>query len=176
MTTQLIKIENGRPVIADDAWVHLTDDAVLTAANPATISLARWKSGRDDLAGRNSPLGIRFDSGERIDEILPCLGDFSLVALNFPSLNDGRQFTTARLLRERYGYRGQIRATGHVSRDRLDLMRRCGFDAFELPAGKDATAALAAFDEISVVYQPASDGRATAAGLRHRLLRHAIAG
>lgn len=166
MTRQLIEIENGRPVLAGDNWNHLPDDAVLTAADPATISLARWKTGQDDLAGRNSPLGIRLESGERIDEILPCLNDFSLIALNFPSLNDGRQFTTARLLRERYGYRGQIRAIGHVSRDRLDLMRRCGFDAFELPAGKDANVALAAFGEISVVYQPASDGRATAATLR----------
>jgi uncharacterized protein (DUF934 family) len=176
MATQLIEIRNGRPFLAEDRWVHLSEDAKPAAEGPATISLARWRSGRDILTGRNLPLGIRLESDERIDEILPRLDDFELIALNFPNLNDGRHFTSARLLRERYGYRGQIRAIGQVLRDQLDLMRRCGFDAFELPAGRDAAAALAAFGEISVVYQPAGDRRPTAAWLRHRPQSHAVAG
>jgi uncharacterized protein (DUF934 family) len=176
MATQLIEYRSGYPAVVDDSWVHLPDDADVPLEGRVTISLARWKAARQDLTGRNLPLGIRLESDERIDDILPQLNDFQLIALNFPNLNDGRHFTTARLLRERYHYGGQIRATGQVLRDQLDLMRRCGFDAFELPAGKDAAAALAAFGEISVVYQPAGDRRATAASLRRRPRQHAMTG
>ncbi|MCK5273070.1 MAG: DUF934 domain-containing protein [Alphaproteobacteria bacterium] len=164
----LIDYGNGSPAIAGDAWTHVADGAVLPPDRPATISLERWKAGRDGLTGRNLPLGIRLESHERIEEILPDLPRFALIALDFPNLNDGRHFTTARLLRERYGFRGQLRATGQVLRDQIDLMKRCGFDAFELPAGKDAASAIAAFGEISVAYQPAADAHPTAAQLRHR--------
>ena len=146
----LIDYKNGSPAIAGDAWTHVADGAVLPPDHPATISLQRWKAERDGLTGRNLPLGVRLESHERIEEILPDLPRFALIALDFPNLNDGRHFTTARLLRERYGFSGQLRATGQVLRDQVDLMKRCGFDEFELPAGRHAASALSAFGEISV--------------------------
>jgi len=165
---QLIDYSNARPAIEHDLWTHVADGAPLPPDSPATVSLERWMASRQDLAGRNQPLGVRLDSHERIDEILPDLPRFALIALNFPNLNDGRHFSTARLLRQRHGYDGRLRATGQVLRDQLDPMRRCGFDEFEMPAGKDAASAIPAFDEISVTYQPAADARLTAAQQRHR--------
>jgi uncharacterized protein (DUF934 family) len=171
----LIDHNNGNPAVAGDAWTHVADGTVLPPDRPATISLERWKAERDGLTGRNLPIGIRLESHERIEEVLPDLPRFALIALDFPNLNDGRHFTTARLLRERYGFRGQLRATGQVLRDQIDLMKRCGFDAFELPAGRNAASAITTFGEISVAYQPAADAHPTAAQLRHRLPKQAMA-
>jgi uncharacterized protein (DUF934 family) len=172
---RLIDYSNAQPAIDSDVWTHVADGAPLPPDRPATVSLERWKASREGLAGRNQPLGVRLDSHERIEEILPDLPRFALIALDFPNLNDGRHFSTARLLRERHGYDGRLRATGQVLRDQLDPMRRCGFDEFEMPAGKDAASAIPAFDEISVTYQPAADTRPTAAQLRHRPPKRAIA-
>jgi uncharacterized protein (DUF934 family) len=82
-----------------------------------------------------------------------------VVALEFGQFKDGRAFSLARLLRERYGYQGQIRAVGDVLRDQIFFMRRCGIDAFELRADRSAEDALDAFGEISVTYQAAADDR-----------------
>jgi uncharacterized protein (DUF934 family) len=75
------------------------------------------------------------------------------VEVNFPKFGDGRGYSIARLLRERYGYRGELRAVGQVGRDLLWYMEKCGFDAFELKEGEDPHEALAAFDDFSVAYQ-----------------------
>ena len=171
----LIRLNGDRPEIVDDSWTDVADDARLPEAAPAIVSLERWTADRESLAGRNSPVGVRLRSDERIDAVLGDLDVLPVIALDFPSLADGRHFSTARLLRERHGFRGEIRAAGQVLRDQLDLMKRCGFDMFELSAGKDAASAVTAFDEISVAYQPAADARPTAAQLRHRPVERAIA-
>ncbi|HET7365326.1 MAG TPA: DUF934 domain-containing protein [Burkholderiales bacterium] len=75
------------------------------------------------------------------------------VEVHFPKFGDGRGFSIGRLLRERYGYQGELRAVGHITRDHLAFLESCGFDAFELRAGEDAQAALAAFDDFSESYQ-----------------------
>jgi len=75
------------------------------------------------------------------------------LAIRFPSFGDGRGYSIARLLRERYGYRGELRAVGEVARDHLFAMAQCGFDAFQLRAGEDPQAALAAFGDFSEAYQ-----------------------
>ena len=75
------------------------------------------------------------------------------VEVNFPKFADGRGYSTARLLRERYGYRGELRAVGQITRDLLFFMESCGFDAFELRAGEDPHEALAAFEDFSESYQ-----------------------
>lgn len=77
----------------------------------------------------------------------------TVVAVNFPKFGDGRGYSIARLLRERYGYRGELRAVGQVARDNLYFMAQCGFDAFELRAGEDPKEALAAFNDFSEAYQ-----------------------
>lgn len=81
------------------------------------------------------------------------IGALGIIAVNFPKYSDGRGYSIARLLRERYGYKGELRAVGVVARDHLQLMAQCGFDSFLLREGEDAQAALAAFDDFSESYQ-----------------------
>jgi len=85
------------------------------------------------------------------------LAHFQVIALNFPSFTDGRHYSSARLLRERYGYKGEIRAIGDVLRDQLFYMRRCGFDAFAIRADRDPVDALEGLKDFSVTYQAAAD-------------------
>ena len=75
------------------------------------------------------------------------------VEVNFPKFGDGRGFSIGRLLRERYGYKGELRAVGQITRDHLFYLESCGFNAFELREGEDAAEALAAFDDFSESYQ-----------------------
>jgi len=89
----------------------------------------------------------------KISVIADDVGLFGVVAVNFPKYADGRGYSIARLLRERYGYTGELRAVGEVARDHLHAMAQCGFDAFQLRAGEDAQAALAAFGDFSESYQ-----------------------
>ena len=81
------------------------------------------------------------------------LGGARVIAVNFPKFGDGRGYSIGRLLRERYGFQGELRAVGEVARDHLYAMAQCGFDAFELRAGEDAQEALAAFGDFSENYQ-----------------------
>jgi uncharacterized protein (DUF934 family) len=89
-----------------------------------------------------------------------------VIALEFPKFGDGRAYSYARLLRERYGFRGELRAVGNVLRDQALFMLRCGFDAFEVTEGTPIEGWREALGEISVVYQPTADGRPVAHGLR----------
>jgi uncharacterized protein (DUF934 family) len=81
------------------------------------------------------------------------IGALGVIAVNFPKYGDGCGYSIGRLLRERYGYKGELRAVGMVARDHLQLMAQCGFDSFLLREGEDAQAALAAFDDFSEAYQ-----------------------
>ncbi len=127
------------------------------------VTLDEWRRLRGGATGPGGRLGLRLASEETLDaigdEIAGDLDRFAAIAIVFPRFTDGRPYTTARLLRERHGYRGEIRAVGEVLRDQLLFMRRCGFDAFELAEGADVEGLEAALREISVVYQPAADGR-----------------
>jgi uncharacterized protein (DUF934 family) len=97
--------------------------------------------------------------GARLDGV-------NLIVLNFPKFTDGRAYSQARLLRERLGYRGELRATGAVFLDQLPFLLRCGFDSFESDQKGFGEALDKARTLFSVVYQPVGDGRATAAELR----------
>ena len=119
----------------DDPWVAVADEEVLPEGAPAIISLARWQAERDTLAGRSAPLGIRLCADQPPAEIADDLDRFQVIALEFPSFGDGRAYSYARLLRERFGYRGELRAVGNVLRDQALFMRRCGFDTFEVAEG-----------------------------------------
>jgi uncharacterized protein (DUF934 family) len=81
------------------------------------------------------------------------LAGVARVEVHFPKFGDGRGFSIGRLLRERHGYQGELRAVGHITRDHLFFLESCGFDAFELREGEDPHAALAAFDDFSESYQ-----------------------
>lgn len=163
---QIIRLIEGKPRTDTDAWTSVDDGDPLPESAPAMVSLARWRSERADLCRRNVAVGVRLSSHETLEGLTGDIGRLDLIALDFPNLNDGRHFTTARLLRERHGFRGEIRATGQVLRDQLFAMARCGFDSFELQAHQDADGAHQAFAEMSVVFQPAADGRLAAQAIR----------
>jgi uncharacterized protein (DUF934 family) len=81
------------------------------------------------------------------------IGALGIIAVNFPKYGDGRGYSIGRLLRERYGYKGELRAVGVVARDHLQQMAQCGFDSFLLREGEDPQEALAAFDDFGEAYQ-----------------------
>jgi uncharacterized protein (DUF934 family) len=138
-----------------DSWIVAVDGEPLPEA-PAILSRKRWLAERGALAGRKAPLGLRLDAGERIDDIAADLAHFALIALDFPKFTDGRAFSTARLLREKHGYTGELRAVGNVLSDQIAFMRRVGFDAFEVSHAPTRRAlAEGPIAEVTLHYQPA---------------------
>ncbi len=154
--------------LMDDPWVTVNDGTQLPMDGPAIVSLERWQAHRDALLGRNAQLGIRLKSDQSPALIADDLERFAVVALEFPVFKDGRAYSYARLLRERYGYKGEVRAVGEVLRDQFLFMVRCGFDAIEVRDENAAGQWREAVSEISVVYQPAADNRTPVWTLRHR--------
>ena len=142
--------------IVEDRWRHVADDAELPDG-PAIVSLARWSRERALLLERGEPIGVRLPNTTNVANLAADLPVLEVIALEFPKFADGRAYSQARLLRERYSYRGEIRAVGDVLRDQLLFMARSGFDAFELRADRDPDDALEAFGEFSESYQPAAD-------------------
>ncbi len=127
---------------------------VLPAGGDIMVSLPLWQAMAGELLGRRTGrLGLWLGSDEDPVLIADSLEAFSLIAVNFPQFTDGRGYSTARLLRERYGWRGELRAIGDVQRDQLYYLARCGFDAFLLNDGLDEQAALSAFSDFSDGYQ-----------------------
>ncbi len=119
------------------------------------VSLERWRAERDALP---ADVGVVLPNDTAPEAIGPGeLDSLRLLAIEFPKYTDGRGYSLARLLRERLGYSGELRAVGNVLHDQLLYMSRCGFDAFQLEAGKDLEGALRAFDALTVRYQPATD-------------------
>lgn len=158
-------IRDGRGV--DDPWVAVADGAPLPDGVPVIVSLQRWQAERDLLVERNAPVGVRLKSSELADTIAADAGRLALIALEFPAFRDGRAYSTARLLRERHGFKGELRAVGQVLRDQFLFMQRCGFDAFEVDEAQ-AAAWQQAIGEFSVFYQPTGDGRPSAVQLRQQ--------
>ena len=142
--------------IVEDHWQSVADDAELPTG-PVIVSLARWQQERTALLARGKPVGVRLPNTADVADVAADLPMWALVALEFPQFADGRAYSQARLLRERYGYPGEIRATGDVLRDQLFFMTRSGFDAFELRADRSLEDALDAFNDFSESYQPAAD-------------------
>ena len=157
-------IEDGK--LVEDGWVSVAEDAEPPANEPSIISLDKWLEDRERLGKRNAPLGLRLKAGQSPDLIADDLGRFDVIALEFPVFTDGRAYSYARALRERYAYTGQVRAVGNVLRDQYFFMRRCGFDAFEVADTARLEDWLESDREISVLYQKAIDGRPTAPALR----------
>ena len=159
-------LKHGRP--AEDVWVAIGDDEALPADSPAILSVERWRRDREVLRGHNGPLGIRLDSDQSPALVAEDLSRFGLVVLDFPVFRDGRPFSYARLLRERYGFAGEIRATGHVLQDQYLFLHRCGIDALEVADAGVAERWRKALSEISAAYQPAADRRPWIGQLRRQ--------
>jgi uncharacterized protein (DUF934 family) len=157
-------IKNGE--LATSSFVDVSAAEAIPPAGPVIVSLEQWQAHRDDLLKRGTPLGIKMHSDQPPELIAPDLQHFAVVALEFPKFRDGRAYSYARLLRERYKFTGELRAVGEVLLEQLFFMLRTGFDAFDVQGAdplKDYRTALADF---SVWYQPAADGRPTAMQLR----------
>lgn len=162
-------VKNG--MVAADTFVHVAEDAVIPVDAAVLISAARFLADPEALIARNSPTGVIWPNNRDVDDLVPWLDRLAVVALVFPSFRDGRAYSQARLLRERYGYKGEMRATGQVLRDQFVFMLRAGFDAFEVVKQADAEAFLATAKRYTVFYQPTGDGRITALHRRMQL-RH----
>jgi uncharacterized protein (DUF934 family) len=162
---QLVK--SGR--IVEDRFVRVLDDAPLPDGVPVLLPAARLLADARELVLRQAPVGVIWPNDRRIAELVPYLDWIALVALVFPTFKDGRAYSQARLLRERHGFRGELRATGQVLRDQALFMHRAGFDAFEVMKDADAGHFAEALQRYSVFYQPTGDGRPTT--LRTRVLR-----
>lgn len=149
-------IKQGK-VVEGDAWQLIADDAPLPASGDLIVGLARLRASAQQLSAHKGRLGVRVDPEDEPSEVAELLPEVSLVAIHFPKFADGRGYSKARLLRERYGFKGELRAVGEVLADQLQYMSRCGIDAFQLAPGKDVAAALHALHDFSVTYQAATD-------------------
>jgi uncharacterized protein (DUF934 family) len=156
----------GGQVVAD-RFVRVLDDAPVPEIGSIIVPAARYFADSAELALRSAPTGVLWPNNRSVAELVLHLDRLGLVALVFPNFRDGRAYSQARLLRERYGFRGELRATGEVLRDQFLFLARAGFDAFEVKKDADAAAFAAAVARYSVFYQPAGDGRPSA--LRARL-------
>lgn len=158
-------IKDGQ--VHQDLWRHLDDDEALPADGAAvTVSLARWERNETELHDWNGRLGLRLDAGQLAEQVGAAAGRFDLIMIAFPAFTDGRGFSTARLLRSRHGFRGELRATGQVIRDQFFFLHRVGFDTIEVRDPALAAQWAEALTEVSVVYQPSNDRRVTIPGAR----------
>jgi uncharacterized protein (DUF934 family) len=162
-------VKQGR--IATDVFLHVADGAELPGDGAVLVSAARFLEDPEALLKRAGKTGVIWPNNRDVDDLVPYLDRLAVVALVFPSFRDGRAYTQARLLRERHGFDGELRATGQVLRDQFVFMLRAGFDAFEVKKQSDAEAFDEAVRRYSVFYQPTGDGRLSALHRRMQL-RH----
>ena len=153
----MAKLIKERRIVAD-SWQLLKREASgelpeVPREGQTIVPLALWLAHREDFLAYPDSLGVWLDANEGPEAIAGDLARLSVIAVNFPKFGDGRGYSIARLLRERYGYKGELRAIGDVLRDHLQFMEQCGFDAFVLREDQDIEEALRAFDDFSDGYQ-----------------------
>jgi uncharacterized protein (DUF934 family) len=159
-------VEGGR--IVEDRYTHIADDVPVPDRVPVIVSAQRFLAEADVLVRRDGSLGVAWPNDRRVAELAPWLGHLALVALHFPKFRDGRAYSQARLIREQYGFRGTLRATGDVLLDQFHFLARAGFDSFAVKKPADAQVFAEVLARFSVYYQGGADGRAPA--LQRRLV------
>ena len=167
-------VKQGR--ITTDLFVHVADGAELPGDGAILVPAARFLEDPEAVLKRAGKVGVIWPNNCDLDELVPYLGRLAAVALVFPSFRDGRAYSQARLLRERHGFDGELRATGQVLRDQFVFMLRAGFDTFEVKKNSDAEAFASTAKSYSVFYQPTGDGRLTALHRRMQLRHSESAG
>ena len=148
-------IDNHWPVLKPAAGESA--ESLTLPDTPALLPLALWLARKDEILARRIPCGVWLESNEGPETLAADLEHFPVIGVNFPKFTDGRGYSTARLLRERYAYSGEIRAIGDVLQDQLYFMKRCGFDAYALREDKNIDAALSSLNDFSESYQAAVD-------------------
>lgn len=149
-------------IVVEDAWQVLrlaegeTPETVVVPAGKVIVPLKVWQAQRATLQTR-AEVGVWLASDERAEALRDEVQKFAVIAVDFPKFADGRGYSIAHHLRERLGYKGELRAIGDVLRDQLFYMQRVGFDAYAVRADKDIHAALTGLSDFSVTYQASSD-------------------
>jgi uncharacterized protein (DUF934 family) len=167
-------VKSGK--ITTDSFVPVADDAALPEGGDVLLSAARFLGDTENVLQRAGKIGVIWPNNRDVDDLVPHLERLAVVALVFPTFRDGRAYSQARLLRERFHYRGELRATGQVLRDQFVFMMRAGFDAFDVKKQADAEAFAQTVKRYSVFYQPTGDGRLTALHRRMQLRHSESAG
>jgi uncharacterized protein (DUF934 family) len=156
-------LREGR--IVDDEWLYVAETA--SYAVPALIvPFDQWLSARDSWIASGARLGVLLSPVHKVANVVPDLARFELIAAEFTGPGEGRGYSQARLLRERWNFTGELRATGHVRLDQVFFLERCGFNSFEM-SETDIEAAHAAPAPFSAAYQASNDA-GLALKLRHR--------
>jgi uncharacterized protein (DUF934 family) len=144
--------------IVEDSYQRILDDAAIPDDSAIIVPAARLLADATDIFQRAGKTGVLWPNDRSVAQLSPYLDRVSLVALVFPNFRDGRAYSQARILREQYHFRGELRATGQILRDQFLFLARAGFDAFEVSKPADAAAFAQAIHRYSVFYQPAADG------------------
>ncbi len=145
-------IKNRR--VVSDAWRVIEPEQSVPSEGDVIVALSVWREQRSTLTERAGLTGVWLGPADEPSEI----GDLpALIAVHFPTFTDGRGYSTARLLRQRFGYSGELRAIGDILRDQLYELERCGFDSFVMRDDQDPHEALSAFNDFSETYQAAAD-------------------
>lgn len=155
----LIRLIEGRYETADDVFTDVADEDV-TPDGPVILSLARFQAEGDALISAGRKVGVRVQPDEEVEALAYDLPRLALVALVFPKYRDGRAYTSARLLRQRLGFTGEVRAVGDVLRMQAGFMVRCGFDSFVPADGSTPEQWAQAAGRFRHVYQRGADARA----------------
>ncbi len=153
-----MKVIKHRQVM-EDQWQLIAGDGhdQRLPATDIIVPFAWWREQPAVLEEHPGKVAVYLNPDDEVALLAPLLADFPMIALNFPQFKDGRVYSQARMLRERYHYKGELRAVGEVLRDQLFYMQRCGFDAFQISADKDSRGAISGLDDFSLAYQAAAD-------------------
>jgi uncharacterized protein (DUF934 family) len=157
----LIKSQGGRMVLANDPFTHVDDEDALPPGD-VILSLARFEAEGDALLSEGRAVGVRLTTEEEVEALAYDLPRIAVVALQFPKFLDGRHYTNARVLRERFQFARELRACGDVLREQAGFMLRCGFDAFEPADGSTPEQWERATRRYRHVYQRGVDERVPA--------------
>jgi len=139
--------------LIEDDWYRVAVDYKISPGDKVILSLDRLLQQGDQLITMRIALGAELEPAAAVEELLPFLEHLEIVVLRFDNFADGRAFSQARLLRDRYAYRADIRAVGDVHCDQLSFMQRCGFNQFQLGDNEDIEFAFRSFGNISLHYQ-----------------------
>jgi uncharacterized protein (DUF934 family) len=152
--------------IAEDLYRPLPDDAPLPDEGAVLVSADRLLADTASMIRHQGALGVLWPNDRSLSELALHLDRLALIVLGFPSFRDGRAYSQARILRERYRFRGELRATGQILRDQFLFLLRSGFDAFEVTKETDVAAFTDSVRRFSVFYQPGADGSPSVFGRR----------
>lgn len=146
------KLIKDRAIVEDSFTLVESLDA-LPESGDILVDISLWADAKSQLKGRNGKLGVRLLGQTEPEEIADDIAELDLIAVEFPAFKDGRGYSLARLLRERFGFTGELRATGDVLRDQLFYLMRCGFNSFATREDRDIEDALNGLSDFSVTYQ-----------------------